>query len=693
LGALLIVVLALYWLPLGPEQGRTRNVLFVGVLIAALLGIFSLFRLLYTRMLRWCLDHKLLFLALPIIVTTLGASIWLGWDRLFGWLPERVRQQTAYVRVARLFPGMEKEFMPRLDEGSFISMPTTMPHASIGEAIDMLSKLDRAIGSLPEVEEAVGKAGRAESPLDPAPVSMFEILINYRPPYLLDEKGHRQTFRFDPDRTDLFRDRDGLPIAAPDGKPYHVAGQFMRDENNRLIPDRGGQPFRLWRPALDPALNSGRDAWPGIQSPDDIWNEIVRVSRIPGVTSSPKLQPIETRIVMLQSGMRAPMGVKVRGPDSATIEKVSLEIERILKQIPAVRADTVLADRIVGKPYLEIDIDRTAIARYGLQIQDVQRIIQTAIGGSMVSMTVEGRERYPIRIRYPRERRDSPDALERILVPTPAGHPVPLGQLATIRYVRGPQVLKSEDTFQVGYVTFDKQPHLGEVDVVEQCQAVLRERIASGDLHIPPGVSYTFAGSYQNQVRAARTLAVIVPFTLLIIFMILYLQFHAIAPTLMVFSGIFVAWSGGFLMLWLYGQPWFLSGELFGIPLQQLFQVQRYNLSVAVWVGFLALFGIATDDGVLMGTVLTQEFKRRKPSNIREIREATIAAAALRIRPALLTSATTILALLPVLTSTGRGSDIMVPMAIPTFGGMLIALLTVFVVPVLFCLHREHRRQ
>jgi Cu(I)/Ag(I) efflux system membrane protein CusA/SilA len=259
----------------------------------------------------------------------------------------------------------------------------------------------------------------------------------------------------------------------------------------------------------------------------------------------------------------------------------------------------------------------------------------------------------------------------------------------SIRYERGPQVIKSEDTFLVGYVLFDKQDGYAEVDVVENAQALIESRIAQGALQVPKGVSYAFTGTYENQVRAQKTLSVVVPLSLLIIFLILYLQFRSVATSLMVFTGIAVAFAGGFLLIWGYGQDWFMNVEIFGENLRDLFQMHPINLSVAVWVGFIALFGIATDDGVVMATYLTQIFKRDQPATAEEIRDAVVVAGEKRIRPCLMTTATTMLALLPVLTSTGRGSDIMIPMAIPSFGGMLIALITLFVVPVLFGWKKE----
>jgi Cu(I)/Ag(I) efflux system membrane protein CusA/SilA len=689
-GAVLLL-LTQSWLPIGPEKGLWRNAILVGGTIGALLLVFQLFQAAYPFVLRWALEHKTTFLILPVMIVIAGGMVWRGFDGLFAWMPSIAKESDPARFAARKFPGLGKEFMPPLDEGSYLYMPVTMPHASIGEVIDILQKQDISFSQVPEIELAVGKLGRVESSLDPAPLSMIETVINYHPQYLADHSGRRLVFRYDETATDLFRDTDGEPVPANDGEPYYAQGKFARDKQGALIEEAGGMPFRLWRPALDPALNPGREAWAGVNKPDDIWDLIVEAGKLPGTTSAPRLQPIAARIVMLQSGMRAPMGVKVKGPNLDALDKVGLQIERFLKEVPSVEPAAVIADRIIGKPYLEIDIDRKAIARYGIKLRQVQDVIEVAIGGRRITTTVEGRERYPVRVRYLRELRDSIESLDKILVPAPGGAQIPLIQLANINYVRGPQVIKSEDTFLVGYVLFDMKPGYAEVDVVEQANAYLDEKIASGELDMPAGVSFTFAGTYENQVRSEKTLMVVLPLALFIIFMILYLQFKSVVITSLVFTGILVAWSGGFLMIWFYAQPWFLDWDVFGTSMRELFQVHPINLSVAIWVGFLALFGIASDDGVVIATYLNDSFANRSPENIGEIRAATLQAGKRRIRPCLMTTATTILALLPVLTSKGRGSDIMVPMAIPAFGGMTIEIITMLVVPVLFCMYQEIR--
>ena len=641
----IVFLLAEYWRPLGVDKSIFWNLIFVSVICFGLLAVFTLFRNYYTRILRWCLENKILFLSIPTLIVIAGFFI---------------------------MKNTGKEFMPSLNEGSFLLMPTSMPHSGVTENKRVLQQLDMAVASIPEIETVVGKAGRTESALDPAPLSMYENIIQYKPEYMLNEKSEQQRYKVNDDG--LFELKDGRFIANPNTIENATLSSV---ERSQLIPDDDGEFYRNWRPE--------------IQSPDDIWNEIVKVTKLPGVTSAPKLQPIETRLIMLQTGMRAPMGIKVKGQDLKQIEAFGIQLESILKQAEGVKQEAVFADRIVGKPYLLIDIDREKIARYGVTIEDVQNVLKVAIGGMVLTQTVEGRERYGVRVRYPRELRANPTDLKQIYIPVEKGSPVPLSELATIRYEQGPQVIKSEDTFLVGYVLFDKLDGFAEVNVVENAQALIQQKIDSGELVVPKGINYKFTGTYENQLRAEETLSVVVPLALLIIFLILYFQFRSVTTSLMVFTGIAVAFAGGFIMIWLYGQDWFLNFNFFGENLRDLFQMHPINLSVAVWVGFIALFGIATDDGVVMATYLTQTFDRNTPENKKEIRASIVEAGEKRIRPCLMTTATTILALLPILTSTGRGSDIMIPMAIPSFGGMLIALITLFVVPVLYSWKQESK--
>ncbi len=661
------------WMPLGHQNAVIVNFLFVIMLLMVVLGTLMSVVYFYEPILNWCLNNKGKFLLLPVVTIMLGIFIWLGFANTFGFIAKgfdklrwNVRTTAPWSAMTHLFPGTGKEFMPSLNEGSFLLMPTSMPHAGVEENTRVVQQLDMRLAAIPEVELAVGKMGRAESALDPAPISMYENVINYKPEYISDEAGHRITFKTD--------DQDRF-VLTNGQKLTNAEALDLQIEKSLLIPDEDGEYYRNWRPH--------------IKSPNDIWNEIVSVTKIPGVTSAPKLQPIETRLVMLQTGMRAPMGIKVYGADLTTIEKFGLELEGILKQVPSVKSEAAFADRIVGKPYLHLNIDRNAIGRYGLSVEQVQQSIETAIGGMTITTTLEGRERYPVRVRYPRELRDDPDKIKKILVPTPMGVLVPLGDLVRVEYLRGPQMIKSEDTFLVGYVLFDKKDGYAEVDVVQEAQRFIQNKIDSKELVVPTGISYKFSGSYENQIRATKRLAIVIPLSLLIIFLLLYFQFKTLIASSIHFSGVFVAFAGGFIMIWLYGQDWFMNFGIAGVNMRDLFQMHTINLSVAVWVGFIALFGIATDDGVIMGTYIHQVFEEKKPSTVSEVREAVLIAGKKRVRPAMMTTATTLIALIPVLTSTGKGSDIMGPMAIPTFGGMTIQIMTIFVVPVLQAYWRE----
>ncbi|MDT0645746.1 efflux RND transporter permease subunit [Zunongwangia sp. F260] len=672
--AVTVLFLSEEWMPLGFQNSLFSNYIFVIILLALTLLFLMAIVKYYEPILTWCLQNKGKFLFLPLITIFFGIMIWFGFPKIFGFVANGIektgwefRKTSLWTEMAHTFPGVGKEFMPSLNEGSYLLMPTTMPHAGIEETQKTVRQLDIAVASIPEVEVAVGKMGRVESALDPAPISMFENIINYKPEFMLSEEGKLMAFKVDED--DRFILKSGDTLTNAEGIQRDISAE-------QLVVDEDGEYYRNWREHI---LN-----------PDDIWDEIVQRTDLPGVTSAPKLQPIETRLVMLQTGMRAPMGIKVYGPNLQSIQEFGIELEQLLKKVPSVKSEAVFADRVVGKPYLEIDIDRNAIARYGLSIEDVQQTIETAIGGMEITSTVEGRERFPVRVRYPRELRDDPESIKRILVPTSSGAQIPLGDLADLNYERGPQMIKSEDTFLTGYVLFDKREGYAEVNVVNDAQAFIQEKIDAGELVVPAGISYKFSGNYENQVRAVKRLSILIPICLIIIFLLLYFQFKTVIASTIHFSGVFVAFAGGFIMIWLYGQEWFMDFAVSGMNMRDLFQMGTINLSVAVWVGFIALFGIATDDGVLMGTYIHQVFEERKPNTVPEVRDAVMEAGLKRVRPAMMTTAVTIIALFPVLTSTGKGSDIMVPMAIPIVGGMLIQIMTIFVVPVLQAYWREN---
>ena len=633
-------LLAEMWLPLGPEAGIVVNTLFVGGLVGIILAALWLLVIYYERILRWCLHNRWKFMTLPLL--TLAAGVW-------------VWQNTG------------KEFMPALDEGSFMLMPTSMPHSGVEENIRYTRLLDKRLKAIPEVELAVGKWGRVNSALDPAPIQMYETTINYLPEYILDENGQRARFKTDGKGRFVLKN----------GSVYDPAKGFRVIPKDSLVPSGSGDYFRQWRSH--------------IRTADDIWTEITHAATLPGLTGSPKLQPIATRMVMLSTGLKAPMGLKIYGPDLVSIEQAGRQLERAMKQMPDINPASVYYDRTEGAPYIELKLDREKMARYGIQVGDMQSVIETAIGGMSEGYTVEGRERFPIRVRYARELRDNPEALGGILISAADGTQIPLSQLAEIQFTKGATMISSENTFLVGYITFDRQGTKAEVDVVNNAAHTLEHLLAQGRLKLPKGVSYRFTGTYEQEAHATQRLALVIPIALLSILLILYFQFRSVTASLIHFSGVFVAFAGGFILIGLYSQPWFLDFSIAGVNMRTLFDIHTINMSVAVWVGFIALFGIATDDGVLMGTYIHQVFEAEKPRTRHDIQEAVVRAGLKRVRPAAMTTASTLIALLPVLTSTGKGADIMVPMAIPTFGGMLIQTMTMFIVPVLQCWWRERK--
>lgn len=581
----------------------------------------------YVPTLHWVLRHKLGFLSLPLLALTLGIVTWLGFSRVVAPVETaaagvgiNLNRWSIWSELKHRFPGLGREFMPALDEGSLLFMPSLVPAASLSATLEVIAVQDRAIRTVPEVDVCVGKLGRADSALDPAPIGMIETVIMLKP-------------------VDQWR-----RVAVP---------RF----------------FSEW-----PAWLKAPLAWllPETRaiSKQEILDELQHKTDIPGVLPT-WLQPIQTRIVMLQSGFRAMMGVKIYGADLAEIERLGLQLEPLLREVPG--ATDVVADRITGKPYIEFRIDREKIARYGVNIREVQDAIEIAIGGENLSTSVEGRERYPIRVRYPRELRDNLEDLEQVLIPAANGAHIPITQVAEIAYTVGPQEIKSENALLVGYVTMNTRDR-DEVSVVEDAEALIQSRIASGDLQFPPGYYYKWAGQFENQVRAMGRLKILVPLCLTAQFVLLYLGFNRWWLALVVFADVLVSACGGFVMLALWG----------------------YNISVAVWVGFIALFGVAEDDSVLVATYLTQLFDAREPKTVEEVRALVVEAGSKRIRPSLITTATTVIGLLPVFLVEGRGSDVMRPMAIPSMGGMVMSALTIFIVPCVYCAVEEwklRRRQ
>ena len=415
---LAIYLLAEAWLPLGANSGIVVNVVFVALIVGVILGLLWLLVIYYERILRWCLAHRLAFMSIPVATLIAGFLVW---------------------------KNTGKEFMPTLDEGSFMLMPTSMPHSGVQMNIDYCRQIDRRVSAIPEVEMAVGKWGRANSALDPAPIQMYETTINYRSEYMLNEMGQRQRFKTDSKGRFVLKG----------GGTYDPEEGFRIIPKDSLIADNSGSYFRQWRKE--------------IHTTDDIWNEISNAATLPGITGSPKLQPIATRMVMLSTGLKAPMGLKVYGPDLASIEKAGLQLEQALKHIDNINHASVFYDRTEGAPYVEIKLNREKLARYGIKVQNMQDILMTAIGGMSEGTTVEGRERFNIRVRYARELRDKPESLGNVLISASDGTQIPLSQLADIEFKKGATMISSENTFLTGLHHLRQERQCSRSRCGEQC--------------------------------------------------------------------------------------------------------------------------------------------------------------------------------------------------------------------------------
>ncbi|MFH5802788.1 efflux RND transporter permease subunit [Alienimonas sp. DA493] len=559
----------------------------------------------YEPTLRFFLRHKGSFLLAPGLIVLLGLGAWFGLgtvlkpvERGAAVLGADLNAVPGYLNAKSQFMGLSTDDWIALDEGSWFYMPTLYPAASFSEAMRVLQTQDVLIRQIPEVENVLGKIGRVDSALDPAPAAMVETYVMLKP----------------------------------------------REQ---------------WRPGV-----TGKD----------VWEEINAVATLPGVTPASPLQPIEGRVVMLQSGIKAPTAVRIYGDDLAELAKAARAVAAKLKESPYVNSGTVNPDIVLGKPYVEFAVDREAAARYGMSVEAVNRVIETALGGMNVDRTVEGRERYPVRVRYRRDLRERVDELGELPVVSHDGETVPLSELATLTTTWGPGAISSENARLVAHVAFATNGAVGDLEAVAAIEESLRRAAArpegaDGRLDLPAGYSFELVGSFRNQIEANRRLMWLVPLVIGINLLLIYFQFRAVPLTLAVFAGIPVAFGGGMICLALAGT----------------------EMNTAVWVGFIALFGIAVDDGVVIATYLDQVFTRRRLRTVADIRAATVVAGARRIRPCLMTTATTVLALVPVLLADGRGADVARAMALPVFGGMTVELVTLFVVPVLFCGFKEFK--
>jgi copper/silver efflux system protein len=514
---------------------------------------------------------------------------------LLDWVLARPRQVLAgaFVLIALgAIPVMKvgTEFMPDMDEGDLLYMPTTLPGLSAGKAQQLLQQTDRLLKTLPEVKTVFGKAGRAETATDPAPLSMFETVIQLKP----------------------------------------------KSE---------------WRPNM---------------TTEKLIQEMYALVTFPGL-SNVIVPPIKTRIDMLTTGIRTPVGIKIMGPSLATIESVGREIEAVLRAVPG--TSSVYAERLTGARYVDVRIDRPRAARFGLNIADVQDTVETAVGGMNVTEAVEGRERYPVSLRYPADLRDSLGRLRQLPIPTLSGMPIALAEVADVRITDGPDMIRSENARLSGWIYIDfRDRDIGSY--VAAAQAAVAEQVK-----LPPGYTIVWSGQYEYLQRAMERLSVVVPFTLAIILLLLYLNFRNGMEVLIIVTTLPLALVGGFWLLYLLG----------------------YNLSVAVAVGFIALGGVAVEIGIVMLTYLDLALKRRiaergSKLTLEDVRAAVIEGALLRIRPATMTKVAILAGLLPVLWSSGTGSEAMQRIAAPMVGGMLsVAVLTLVVIPAAYLLWQEYR--
>lgn len=552
----------------------------------------------YEPVLRLLLRYKGRFLAIPVLIIVAGCGAWFGLPSVLRpleaplrWLGCEPHDLPGYVTLKHSLPGLETDDWIALDEGSWFYMPTLYPAASFSQAMETLQTQDTLIRQIPEVANVLGKIGRAESALDPAPAAMIETYVML--------------------------------------KPRHEWG-------------------------------------PGVTA-QDVWKKINAVATLPGVTPASPLQPIEGRVVMLQSGIKAPMAIRIYGDSLDGLSKAAIAVADEIRKVGAVNASTVNPDIVLGKPYLEFDVDRETAARFGMSITMVNEVIEAALGGMNVTKTVEGRERYPIRVRYERNLRERIDELNQLPVVTHSGEIVPLKTLATMSMTWGPGVINSEDARLVAHVSFSPSGHIGDLETVREVEQALMDAQSHQSIDLPDGYVLQAVGSFQNQIEANTRLLFIVPIVILINLLIIYWQFRNFPVALMIFSQIPVAFAGGMIGL----------------------GIMHVEMNTAIWIGFIALFGIAVDDGVVVATYLEQIFRRRTLTTVQDIREATVAAGRRRIRPCLMTAVTTFAGLVPVMTATGRGADVAQAMALPVFAGMFIELVSLFVVPVLYCGYME----
>src|SRR5216117_2366089 len=495
------------------------------------------------------------------------------------------------IAVATLWPAsrLGGEFMPPLDEGDLLYMPSALPSIATGKVAELLQQTDRLIKTVPEMQSVFGKAGRAETATDPAPLEMFETTIQFKP----------------------------------------------------------------------------REQWRAGMTPDKLIEELDRIVKVPGL-SNIWVPPIRNRIDMLATGIKSSVGVKVAGTKLEEVDRIAAEIERVVKQVPGVTS--AFAERLTGGRYIDVQIDRRAAGRYGLNVADVQSVVSAAIGGDNIGETIEGLQRFPINVRYPREIRDSVEMIQDLPVLTERGAQIRLRDVATIRISDGPPMLKSENARLSGWVYVDLHGRDLSSAVREMQRAVAQ------DVKLPPGYSISWSGQFEFLERATQKLKIVVPATLVIIFVLLYLIFRRFADALLIMATLPFALVGGFWLMYLLG----------------------YNMSIASAVGFIALGGVASEIGVVMLVYINQAIAIRiaegELNNRSELIKGIVEGAALRMRPIAMTVAVIIARLLPIIWGSGTGSEVMRRLAAPMVGGMITApLLSMFVIPSAYLLIRRQR--
>ncbi|MFH1241578.1 MAG: efflux RND transporter permease subunit [Pseudomonadota bacterium] len=550
------------------------------------------------------------------------------------------------VLAATYYPlsRLGSEFMPPLNEGTLLYMPTTLPGISITKARELLQQTDKIIQSFPEVQHTLGKIGRAETATDPAPLSMIETTITLWPKVVYEKKPIKRFFSDWPGWL-----KEPLTWVWPEVKNGIVLHQWKRKKIERF--------FSNWPDWLKRPLNW---IWPEERyiTMDELVEDLDRVVQFPGLTNA-WTTPIKTRIDMLSTGIKTPVGIKVMGPNLEMLTRLGVKIEAVVKELPGTLS--AYSERITGGNYLDFKIRRDQIARYGLSVGDIQDVIVTAIGGKNITYTVEGLERYPVNLRYSRELRDNIDLLKGVLVTAPTGAHIPLGQLTTISIHKGPPSIKTENSRPTVWIYVD----LKGVDVgsyVKKAKDIVSRRV-----ELPTGYSVVWSGQYEYMEKARRTLNMVIPLTLVVIFVLLYMHFHNLAEAAIVMASLPFALVGGIWLLYLLD----------------------YNLSVAVVVGFIALAGLAAETGVVMLVYLDETFERRslagKMKSAEDLREAIMEGAVERVRPKLMTVSTTLIGLLPIMWGTETGSEVMKRIAAPMVGGLVSsAILTLVIIPAVY---------